>query len=70
MFKGFCTKTQKQREISHRGKSKRKAITIQSRLRDMGIEAEVVFMEDLGEYQVIATDPDARRKLLEMCGVL
>jgi hypothetical protein len=36
----------------------------------VGIEVEVVFLEDLGEYQAIATDPDARRKLIEMCGVL
>jgi uncharacterized protein with GYD domain len=70
MFKGFCSKTQKKKTTAQREKSRQKALAIQSRLRDMGIEVEVVFMADLGEYHAIATDPDARRKLLEMYGVL
>jgi hypothetical protein len=70
MYKGFCSKTQKKKKAAQTEKSKRNALAIQSRLQDMGIEVEVVFIADLGEYQAIATNPDARRKLLEMYGVL
>jgi len=70
MSKGFCAKTKEQKKTAQREKSKRKALAIQSRLRDMGIEVEVVFLEDLGEYQAIAVHPDKRRRLLEMGGLV